>query len=51
MTIHPIHQVRHIYAQALKEAPDADAALRATAQMLALPVEAVRDVVGCEEVA
>lgn len=45
MTIHHIHQVRHIYAQALGVAPDADAALHATAQMLALPVEAVREVV------
>lgn len=45
MTIHQIDYVRMVYAQALGVAPDADAALHATAQSLALPVEAVREVV------
>lgn len=48
MTIHPIRYVREVYAQALASAPDRESAIRATAQHLALPVEAVRSVVSQE---
>lgn len=45
MTIHPIRYVREVYAQALASAPDRESAIRATAQHLALPVEAVREAI------
>lgn len=45
MTIHPIRHVREVYAQALASVHDHESAIRATAQHLALPVEAVRGVV------
>lgn len=45
MTITPITQVRAAFSRALSLAPDREAAIRATAQSLALPVEAVREAV------
>lgn len=45
MTIATIRYVREVYAQALASAPDRESAIRATAQHLSLPVEAVREAI------
>lgn len=45
MTIHQIDYVRQVYAMALGVETDAEAALHSAAQTLALPMEAVREVV------